>query len=289
VEIKSIPNKLERVESLYNGDVDLLVNVPPDAVEEIKERGFPVAMMPSLEVGFVMFNLSDPVFGQKSVRMAVAKGLNRESFLDLAYGYAKTVNQFVSNGVFGYNPDLKGFEYDQLEAEKELTKSVAGFKKVDVQIFYPASLKLFGKYFQEQLALIGMNVELAPVTDQELQEKLIARVLPFYYLGWRNDSGDALPFLKSVIHSRKEGVYGIYNGMNYVNKKVDQLIEDSETNFSISERQKDMQEAMKIVVEDDVVGVPLFETQSLFAYNSSLSFKPRVDSLVYPSTIRKNN
>lgn len=286
LEILSIANKLERVNSLYDQTVDFLVNVPPDAVEEIKERGFQVAMMPSLEVGFVMFNMADPVFGQKSVRMAVAMGLNRESFLDLAYGYAKTVNQFVSNGVFGYNPNLKGYEYDQVAAEKELTKTVSGFKKLDVQIFYPGTLKLFGQYFQEQLALIGMNVELMPVTDQVLQEKLTARELPFYYLGWRNDSGDALPFLKSVLHSRQTGVYGVYNGMNYVNKKVDRLIEDSETSFSFRERLEYMQEAMKIAVEDDVVGVPLFETQSIFAFHSDLDFKPRVDSLIYPSKIR---
>lgn len=286
VEVKAITSKNDRVNNLLNGGIDFLVNVPPDAVVEIEGNGFKVDKIPSLEVGFVMFNVNDRNFSQVSIRRAVAQGLNKDSFLDLAMGYAKTINQFIPNGVFGYNPDLKGFAYNPGEAEKEIGKSVSSFEKLKIKFFYPESLKLLGQYFKEQLILIGLDTELHPLSDQELQEKIQSQELPFYYLGWRNDSGDALPFLKSVLHSRTSD-YGIYNGMAYKNEKVDRLIEKSEINLNLGERLKDMQEVMRIVIDEDVIGVPLFETQSLFAYRSDLIFNLRLDSLVYPSHIRK--
>jgi peptide/nickel transport system substrate-binding protein len=285
VELRAVPNKQQRVDDLITGDIDLLVNVPPDSVDDIRESGLSVSMMPSLEVGFIMFNMGDEVFARKPVRLAVAKALNKEAFLDLAYGYAKTINQFVSNGSFGYNPDLKGYEFDQTGAEKELSKVNSGFKKINVKFYFPESLKLLGQYFREQLALVGMDVEPVPLTDQQFQEKLSRSEMAFYYLGWRNESGDALPFLKSVLHSKVNG-YGNYNGMDYKNTQLDKLVEQSETSFSARERLKYMHEVMRLAVEEDVVGVPLFETQSLFAFRNDIDFKPRMDSNVYPSKIR---
>lgn len=286
VEIKSIGNKNSRVNALTNDEIDFLADVPPDAVNEFEQDGFKVAMIPSLEIGFVMFNLMDRHFADVGVRRAIAEALNKESFLDLAMGYAKTVNQFVSNGVFGYNPNLKGIAFDQEAAIAEISKAVSSFEKLKVDFYYPESLKLLGQYFQEQLKPVGIGVALNPLSDQDLQDKIQNSQIPFYYLGWRNDSGDALPFFKAVLHTTKDG-YGVYNAMNYSNAKVDQLIEKSETNLNQTERLKDMQDVMQIVTEDDVVGVPLFETQSLFAYKSDLIFQPRVDSLIYPSSISK--
>ena len=286
VRISSIANKNDRVNSLVNGDINFLANVPPDSALELKASGLNIAIMPSLEVGFIMFNLNDTNFQNKSLRVAVAKGLNKESFLDLAFGYAKTVNQFVSNGVFGYNPDLLGYAYDQKEAEQEISTLISSFEKLKVDFYYPESLKLLGQYFKEQLILIGLDVNLNALNEADLQAKLAAQELPFYYLGWRSDSGDSISFLKSVIHS-KTGDYGTYNGMNYSNETVDKLIEKSETNLNQKERLADLQTVMKTIVVDDVVGVPLFETESLFAYAKDIKYKPRVDSLIYPSNISK--
>jgi len=285
--IRAVPDKGDRVNGLLDKSIDFLVNVPPDNAQVIKDSGFNLDMVPSLEVGFVMFNMTDPQFGQKNLRKAVAQALNKTTFLDLAYGYAKTVNQFISNGVFGYNPDVKGYDFDLKAAEKGMADIGAEFSKIDVQVFYPESLKLLGQYFKEQLEPIGLNVEAIPLDDQKLLDGIGRGVLPFYYLGWRNERGDALPFLEDILHSHTaDNAYGQYNGMNYSNPQVDKLIEDAQNNLNLQERLKDMQTAMKIAVEDDIVGVPLFETYSLFAYRPDLYFKPRVDSLVFPSTIR---
>lgn len=283
-EIWAINSKNERVNALLDRTIDFLVNVPPDSVAELKDNEVEVMTMPSLEVGFVMFNFQDKIFKEKSFRSAVAKSLNKDTFLDLAFGYAKTINQFVSNGVFGYNPDLKGIAYDKAMAEKDLRINASAFEKIKVEFYYPENLKLLGQYFKEQLGQIGFDTELIALSDEELQNKMLRAELGFYYLGWRHDSGDAINFLSQILHS-KTGIYGELNGMNYKNAFVDQLIEKSIVNFNMEERLNDMQEVMRIVVEEDVVGVPLFETESIFAFQNNLIFQPRVDSQVYLSKI----
>lgn len=286
LEIKAISGKDDRVNALKDGDIDFLANVPPDAANEITDAGFELAKIPSLEVGFVMFNLKDEKMSNKALRLAIAQALNKDSFLDLAYGFAKVIDQFIPNGVFGYNPQIASINFDKEAAEKELAKGFSSFERVKVTFYFPESLKLLGQYFKEQLVQVGIDVELKPVSDQELQENLKKGDMQFYYLGWRHDSGDAISFLSQVVHSPAAG-FGEFNGNGYSNKLVDTLIEKSQINLNQQERLKDMQQVMKLITEDDLIGVPLFETESLFAYNKEMKFIPRVDSLVYPSQIKK--
>lgn len=287
IEITALAGKNARVDALLSGETDFLVNVPPDTVEEIRSHGLQVDVIPSLEVGFVMFNLNDEHLSKIELRRAIALALHKESFLDLAMGYAKTVNQFIPNGVFGYNPDLIGINYDLAAADAESAKVISSFEKIKLPFYFPASLKLLGPYFQEQLIKIGLDIELHPLSDEDLRERMAKQDMPFYYLGWRNESGDALPFLKAVLHSRDSGTNGAFNAAKYQNAKVDTLIDKSEINLNLAERLKDMQKVLAIAVEQDIVGVPLFETQSLFAYDKDLLFEPRLDSLVYPSMLIK--
>lgn len=285
VQVLAVPSKEQRINGLFNGGIDVLVDVPPDAVELIKAANIQIKLMPSLEVGFVMFNLNNEELKNRDLRVAIAKSLNKVVFLDAAFGFAKTVNQFVSNGVFGYNPDIQGYPYNQNEARAEISKKVSGFENIKLQFFYPENLKLLGAYFKEQLHFVGIDLELIPLSDQELQERLKKQDMGFYYLGWRSEMGDALPFLKAVVRA-KNGDMGIFNGSNYKNDKVEELISQSEHNLNLKDRLKKMQEVMKIIVMDDVMGVPIFETDSIFALIPTLDFQPRVDSLVYPSAIK---
>jgi hypothetical protein len=51
--------------------------------------------------------------------------------------------------------------------------------------------------------------------------------------------------------------------------------------LDVQKRRDSLQEAMKIVVEQDVVGIPLFEYETLFSFYDVISFEPRIDGLIY--------
>ncbi|HRY91353.1 MAG TPA: hypothetical protein P5229_03365, partial [Candidatus Gracilibacteria bacterium] len=104
------------------------------------------------------------------------------------------------------------------------------------------------------------------------------------------DLGDAGDFLDSIAHTRdlSKG-YGLFNGGNYSNVKVDKLIEKSRQNFDVKSRQKDLQEAMRIIAEEDIMAVPLYESDTIFAYRKSIKFEPRIDGYLHGDEIEGGN
>ncbi len=286
VEMLSIADKNARIEALTSGKVDFLVNVPPDAVANLQNKKLPLTFIPSLEVGFLMFNSSESLFANVDFRKAIAKALDKNEFLALVLGYATTQNQFVSNGVFGYNPEILNSETDRSAIKTFIEGQKDQFTRPQIDFYYPENLRLLGQFVLEQFADFGIQVNLMPQAPAEMLALITKGNLPFYYLGWRSDLGDSLPFFTSVIHSRTaSGKFGDYNANNLQNSELDQQIEQAMRENNVKKRLKIQQELMKTIVEDQVVGVPLFETQSIYAYHSKLVFNSRVDGVVYPSEL----
>ena len=87
------------------------------------------------------------------------------------------------------------------------------------------------------------------------------------------------------MHSRS-GTYGQYNGGGYANEELDDLVEGISVEIDPVKRLDDMRKVMKIAVEDDVVGIPLFTPQVLYAVSKELKWFPRVDGYILASDVR---
>lgn len=301
VELRVIEDRRERILALENNEVQMLINMPPnyacsyfdeykkyEGCMKIENPDVQVEALPGLEVGFLMFNFNNNLFSEKNIRGAVAKALDRNIFIDIAFGFAVPAKQFVSSGVFGFNPDIKPYEYNLESAKEEISKSIdSEFDVVTVTFDYPETLSPVGQYVQTQLGQLGIRVELNPLSDYELQEKIASGESDFYYLGWRSELGDASDFLLSVVHSEDETKgYGLFNGINYANREVDALIEAAQQNMDTKSRLRQLQEAMGIITEQDVIGVPLFESEVVYAFSNKINFKPRIDGYVFASSIK---
>lgn len=298
VVLKAIASRNERIVALENGDVQFLTNLPPSAAcaldstyakaegcRGLKNPNLVVKSIPSLEVSFIIFNFINDVFNKRMIREAVAKALDTQVFVELAFGFAKPAGQFVSSGIFGFNPAIKKASYNLDEAVS--TTAPLLVNNFQVTFDYPAALDTLGEYLQLQMIDLGIEVFLNPLSDLELQQKVLSGTSDFYFLGWRSELGDASDFLASVAHSREEtNGFGHFNGVNYMNEKVDQLVKKSAQNMNVEERLSDLQEAMRIVVKDDVLGVPLYESDIIYGFDKKINFEPRVDGYVYPSEIK---
>ncbi|HLG25525.1 MAG TPA: ABC transporter substrate-binding protein [Candidatus Gracilibacteria bacterium] len=301
VDLLFIPERRDRIKALEDGTIQLLANLPPTAgcsfnsnfkdaegCSAMKTASISVKSVPSLEVSFLAMNLYNDLFSDKTVRVAIGKSFDRSVFVDLAYGFARPAYQFVSSGVFGFDPDLTAPDFDLASAQADVAKVLGdSFETASVTFDYPQSLESVGQYVREQFRDLGIDVELNPVSDSELQKKILSGESDLYYLGWRSELGDASDFLQAVAHSANPAKgYGQFNGTHYANKKVDQLIEESAKNLDPQTRLEQMQEAMKIIVQDDVMALPLFESETIFAFLNGIQFEPRVDGYVYASEIR---
>jgi peptide/nickel transport system substrate-binding protein len=259
---------------------DILSYVPYDLVGDIDLDRLDLVSVPSLEVQFLGFNFGSELMRDREMRQAVSMAINVDEFALYVGEYAHPVKQFVSSGVFGYNSDIDEHEYDP-EASVELLSGIEfEEEEVEVKIVLPMGLDVLGDYLTEVLAEIGLDTYVQYVKSEYLVEVLEKMDFDIYFLGFKSELGDSIDFLKSIAHTRDEG-YGQYNFSDYSSEQVDELIEKAEIEMDEETRLSMLQDAMAVLVEDDLFGVPLLEYETLYAAAKWLNFEPRIDGFIY--------
>ncbi len=261
---------------------DILSYVPYDLVGEIDQDRFDLVSVPSLEVQFLGFNFDSELMRDLEIRKAVSMAINVDEFALYVGEYAHPVKQFVSSGVFGYNSDIDEHDYDP-KAALELLEGIELEEEdeaIEVKIVLPIGLDVLGDYLTEALAEVGLDTYVQYVKSEFLVEVLEKMDFDVYFLGFKSELGDSIDFLKSIAHTRDEG-YGQYNVSNYSSERVDELIEKAEVEMDEEARLSMLQDAMAVLVEDDLFGVPLLEYETLYAAAKWLDFEPRIDGFIY--------
>ncbi len=281
VTLYTIPDKFTRVNALLEGNVDFLSFVPYDAVETLEQNGLGIATLPSLEVQFLLFNMDSKVLDSLKKRELVSLAIDQSHLINLVGGFAEEVDQFVSTGVFGFNAAIQDHQYD-IDRALELAKEL-GLQDKTLQFHLTQGLTVLGDYLREQMNDLGINLVVSYLDVPSFFESMENKKADIYFLAFKSDLGDALDFLQTIVYSR-----GDFSKMGYENLYVDKLIESSITEMDVSLRGKNLREAMKVAVEEDVIGVPLFEYETVYGYNPQFSFSPRIDGLIYFSDIKIN-
>lgn len=281
VKMLSITDKSDRVNSFLKGDAELLTFVPSDTANVIKEQGFNLATVPTLEVQSLMFNSGSKLLKDPLARQAVVSSIDKNSFVSKLGDYVKPIDQFVSNGIFGFNPNISSQKFDLTEAQNLISQ--AKLKGKTLQLHLPLGLDILGDFVRKQMENVGVNVIVSYLESDKFLESLNKGKADIYFLGFKSELGDAVDFLSTVVSSN-----GVFNTFNYKNANVDYLINLALTSMNPDHRRDSMQEAMKIIVQDDVFGIPLFEYETIFAFDDKISFTPRLDGLVYFDEITAN-
>lgn len=266
-------DKLERVQMLFDGKVDFIAFVPYDGVDLVKQNGYKITTIPSLEVQFLMFNMQSPLLSDKNNRIAVSMALSQDELIDAIGGFARKVSQFVSSGVFGFSQYIDDHIYDQKQSES--IAQATGLKGKTLKFNLSEGLTVLGDYVKEKLKEVGVNVIVSYMDEGSLVESMKNKKADIYFLGFKSGIGDASTFLYFIAYSK-----GPYNFWGYSNEYVDKLIESSLVEMDVTGRRKNLQESMKVITEDDVVGVPLFEYETVFAFNNKLDINPRIDGII---------
>ncbi len=278
--IKTIPNRFDRLDAIKSGQIDILANVPPTFADELElYQSVSVTSLPSLEVNFLIFNYESELLSDERIRNAISLAFDKDAFVDISNGYATPSNQFISNGIFGFNPDIEKQRQD-VDKAKQLIRQYDPFKKPSVDIDMTDGSQAIGDYIKQQLGEIGLSVNINYLPFEELRTMIFNKESEMYYLGWRSEIGDASGFFENVVYSK-----GRFNGGNFENKKVDQLIKLSIKNLDEQKRLEQFQEIMKIILEEELIGVPLFETDVLYGVKVGIRFHPRLDGYILAAEI----
>jgi peptide/nickel transport system substrate-binding protein len=274
VEAMFIEDISKRVSAYIFEEGDLLAFVPYDAIATLEEKSFELFDVPSLEVQFLLFNVHGEYLDEQSERIAIVSALDRESLVEELGDYVHSLNQFVSNGVFGFNPNIQDYEFDP-DLANQLVED-AGLKGKTLQLHLPIGLDILGEYVRKALNEVGVNVIVSYLEFEGLIESMENKKADIYFLAFRAELGDSMEFLNSIVYSD-----GDFNLLDYENQNLDYLIETALVEMDTNKRRDLLQEAMRIIVEDDIVGVPLFEYEIVYSWLDWIEMQPRLDGLIY--------
>lgn len=283
VQLQTFVSSEEKILALKNHTVDLLLNVPPERAKNFQFSGFKLMSIPSLEVNFLMFHF-EKTFRSRTLRQAVSLALDTRELASAAQGFAQPATQFVGKGIFGFDPNIS-LKTPDIKRAEELVKDVSNFSRVKAVLDLPEGLEAFGAEVKKQLQRIGIDVVPQFFPIAELSKKIIQRNSEFFFFGWKADLGDSADFLTAVAHS-PGSAFGHFNGGNYRNSEVDRLIELAGETVLLERRLQKLRAAMRKITLEDIIGIPLFSPEVLFAVSEKVSWQPRVDGYMLAQEVK---
>ena len=155
--------------AIQTGEIQAMTTEAYNIVSQIIDSGADLDSYTCAVPGYaytVCFNMrgDDPCADLK-VRQAISYAIDPETINDtLTYGYGKVSNQWALEGTPMYNDEVEGQPYDVERAKELLTE--AGYPDgFDTTLTYSSTTLLndVGTMIKDQLAQIGINVELRPV------------------------------------------------------------------------------------------------------------------------------
>lgn len=209
VVVRNIKDNSQRFAALKAGEIHGMEGLNPDDVKLVRnDANLQVLLRPANTTGYVALNYHVKEFQDKRVRQALAHAVNKRAIVEALYGGTGLVaTQFQPPVLWGYNRELKDFEYSPAKAQ-ELLKQAGfggGFSQITWQDgkkepltfwympvarpYYP-NPKEIAEAIAADLAKVGVKAQLQTVDWAVYLDKRKNGQLPMYMLGWTGDNGD---------------------------------------------------------------------------------------------------
>ncbi|MEK5523206.1 ABC transporter substrate-binding protein [Heyndrickxia sp. FSL W8-0423] len=272
--LKVIKDNSARLNALIKGDVDLIDGMNPSDIEKVKsDKNLQIFERPSMNLGYLGFNVTKKPFDNVKVRQALSHAVNKEALIKNFYeGTAEPAKNPMPPSVSGYNDDIVDYDYDLDKAKKLLEE--AGYKdgfSVDfwtmpvVRPYMPNGQKV-AEAIQADFAKIGVKTKIVTMEWGTYLEKLAKGEAPMYIVGWTGDNGDADNFLYALLD--KDAI-GSNNNSQYANDEVHDLLIKAQTETDEAKRNDYYKKAQEII-HNDAPWVPLAHSVPQLAGKSTI-------------------
>ncbi len=276
---RNIPEGAAKLAALEAGEVDLIIDVPLDAVERIeRNNGLQLFSRPSNRMfNLTLSTLTDTPFKKAGVRQAMKYAVDVPAIMKgLFKGRARQLDgQPLAKGFFGYDPNRKPIAYDPEKTKQML--AAAGFPDgFEVTFKYSsgryAQDKETGQVIASQLAKVGIKTKQEVLESGTFLNQLSKLELNDMYYSGSLPPPDA----HFTFQTWQTGFRYSY----YSNKELDALIDKGAATASRDERTKIYLQALDLI-DKDPPGVPLFTPDDFYAGTKKVSgFVPRGSQFV---------
>lgn len=212
-----------------------------------------VAHQPLNAIQYLSMNTELPPFDQVRVRRAVNHAIDRERIVSLISDRGILARGVLPPGMPGYDDTLQGYDYDPEKARSLLEE--AGYPDgfaTELMVTAQSGIDTkIGQAVQQDLAAVGITVEIRPVTGPTRIEATGRRgTVPFSTFGWYQDYPDPSNFLDVLLNGDRITEVHSTNVAFYDNERVNALLNEASSSTDQAHRLALYREAERLIVDD---------------------------------------
>src|SRR5688500_8878215 len=281
VTVRIVPDATTRVLELRRGTINFAINsVPLDQVKFFKDNAadFKVQTAPGGAYQYIAFNLKDPILRKKQVRQALAHAIDRQRIVrDLLHGYGSVTESMFPPGHWARAEGLQTYAYDKNKAMQLLDQ--AGHRdpdgpqgpqtrfKLSFRTSEDAEANQQAEIIQQMLREVGIDVQIQRSEFGTFMEDV--RNGRFQVFSLRRAGISDPDFYHTIFHSSSLAPVGQNRGY-FVNKRVDQLMEQGRSTFDRAKRKAAYDEIQKILA-DELPYISLYHRDNVAIMRNSVS------------------
>jgi peptide/nickel transport system substrate-binding protein len=251
-----VPDTTTRALELRKGSADVEINALfPDMVSALeREPNLQVLRGPGTVLGYMGFNLRDPILQNLRVRQAIAYALDRQPLIHyLLRDFARPAASVLPPESWAYDPKVESYPHNPEAARRLL--DAAGYPASNGVRFHltmktstEESSRAMAAVFQQQLREVGIILDIRSFEFATFFSDVTHGEFQVYSLRWVGGNEDPDIF-EYAFHSARI----IPNGANrqfYNNPRIDQLIDHARSETDQNARKQDYAQVQQILAED---------------------------------------
>lgn len=286
VTLKCIDDQTTRSMALQTDEVQIAYNLKTENLADFEDSGeYNIQQLESLRSTYAFMN-QNGVLGDKALRQAVIRGLDKETYCDTLLEGGATAGKAPV-------PPTLDFGFDELKDENaydpdgaKVLLEEAGYKDTDGDGFVETpsgeklelnfviytsreELNVYAQAAQASLKDMGINVKLNTVSYETLLDMRDSG--EFDMLIWNvlvANTGDPEKYLRENWYSTSSS-----NQMGYDNPQVDELLDQLVTEFNEDTRKNLIMQIQQLIMDDAATVFFGYETTYLFSSKSVTGVK----------------
>jgi len=274
--VKSIQEPLEQMVMLEKGEIDIAWDLQPDQLKRlINNTDVRIFESLTFSIKHVSMNLGYTPLAKSEVRDAIRFAIDHDGIINyILQGAAVKIQTIIPKGMLGYNPAMP-YSRDIKKAKQLLAE--AGYPDgFDVEFaclnFSPwldVALKI-----KTDLAGIGINVKVIPMTTDQLYEVVVSREFQMFLWEWAVDYVDPDAMAKAFAHCdslRDDATIKMVAWVcNYLNLETSKLVDQAAQELD-SERREELYKKITNIILDDGPHAILYSLLKQYGVRSEIS------------------
>lgn len=286
VNILFIRNVEQRIKMLKEKTADIITFIPLTHLNLLKEAGRVMAT-PGAATRYIEMNLNKFPFNKVEFRQAINLAINRELIAqDVYQGFATPANQYINQGLFGFDYNLPQCPCNPDSAKKLLKK----FRNLPVIDFtFAESRSFIARAITEDLKRIGLKINPRSLPVEEYWEVIEGGKSNFFLIGSVPLSNEGVSLLISSFHTYEPSKgLGVSNRIGYSNNEFDMLIKKIISNSDLRICAKFLVEAQRILIKD-LPKIPVVWEKEIYGVSDRIIWEPRIDELIIVKEVKLKN